>query len=145
MFLDIMFAMCEENAENINLRIPNKKQNEAVPLDNRGICTNKFKMCEPNAEDIIFGSYISQNSKHDVKKHGVLGALDMGGSSTQIVYRHTNDRSSRRDETIVANESSEDELMKGIPSHLKDDEFFSMSYLSYGVDQFRVRLWDIWI
>ena len=138
------FGMCEEHAENINLRLPNKKHNEAIPLDDRGICTNKFGMCEENAEDIIFGSYISQNSKHDVKKHGVLGALDMGGSSTQIVYRHTTDRISRRDATI-GDKSSEDDLMKDIPSHLKDEEFFSISYLSYGADQFRVRLWDLWI
>ena len=124
------FGMCEENAEHIHLRIPNKKHNEAVPLDDRGICTNKFGMCEEHAEDIIFGSYISQNSKHDVKKHGVLGALDMGGSSTQIVYRHTTDRSSRRDETTGTNESSEDDLMKDVPSHLLED-FFSISYLSW--------------
>ena len=138
------FGMCEEHAENIHLRIPDKKQNEAVPLDDRGICTNKFQMCELDAEDVIFGSYISQNRKHNVKKHGVLGALDMGGSSTQIVYRHTSDRSNRRDETIGA-KSSEDDLMMDIPSHLKDEEFFSISYLSYGADQVRVRLWDLWI
>ncbi len=32
-----------------------------------------------------------------------------------------------------------------IPTHLHDDEFFSTSYLSYGADQFRERLWDRWV
>jgi hypothetical protein len=46
-------------------------------------------MCEQNAENVVFGPshhYVSK-SKHDVRIHGPLGALDMGGSSTQIVYR----------------------------------------------------------
>merc|ERR1712216_875115 len=32
-----------------------------------------------------------------------------------------------------------------VPSHLNDKEFFSTSYLSYGADQFRERLWDLWV
>ena len=151
------FGMCEQNAQDIMFRVPNKKHNEAIPDDDEGLCTNKFGMCEQDAEDIIFGPshhYISnQQNVHDVKRHGVLGALDMGGSSTQIVYRHTTNSRERhdRDNTLGANESvegdrgtTEDEEYD-VPSHLNDEEFFSTSYLSFGADQFRERLWDLWI
>jgi hypothetical protein len=90
-------------------------------------CTNKFGMCEQDAENIVFGPsrhYVPQ-TKHDVRAHGPLGALDMGGSSTQIVFHGV-----KRDD---------------VPSHLHDDEFFSVSYLSFGADQFRLRLWDLWV
>ena len=108
-----------------------------------GVCTNKFGMCEQDAEDVIFGPshhYIP----HDVKLHGPLGALDMGGSSTQIVYSQKAKEYSR---TLGSNEEtkeieSEDYI---VPSHLSDVDFFSSSYLSYGVDQFRERLWDLWV
>lgn len=33
----------------------------------------------------------------------------------------------------------------GFPSRLDEGDFFSTSYLSYGVDQFRERLWNTWI
>lgn len=130
------------------------KENGAVSADNedeKGMCTNKFKMCEQDAEDIVFGPsphYVSQQ-RHDVRAHGPLGALDMGGSSTQIVYRRN---------SISNKEGGGDDLVKQsgisspagndggeIPSHLNDDEFFSTSYLSYGADQFRERLWDLWV
>jgi Golgi nucleoside diphosphatase len=55
-----------------------------------------------------------------------LGALDMGGSSTQIVYMA----------------GGEDD---SLPPHLAEDDFFSTSYLAYGVDRFRERLWDQWL
>ena len=154
------FGMCEQNAQDIMFRVPNKKHNEAIPDDDAGLCTNKFGMCEQDAEDIIFGPshhYVSnQQNIHDVKLHGVLGALDMGGSSTQIVYRHaTNSRDRHhdrdRDNTLGANESVEggrgtrEKEVNDIPSHLNDEEFFSTSYLSFGADQFRERLWDLWI
>ena len=29
--------------------------------------------------------------------------------------------------------------------NLNGDDFFSTSYLAYGVDQFRERLWDTWV
>jgi hypothetical protein len=123
-----------ENPEDEALKVPHPE----------GICTNKFGMCEQDAEDVIFGPshhYIP----HDVKLHGPLGALDMGGSSTQIVYSHTSGENSRY-KTLGPLESeaidSEDYL---VPSHLSDVDFFSSSYLSYGVDQFRERLWDLWV
>lgn len=149
------FGMCEQNAQDIMFRVPNKKHNEAIPDDDAGLCTNKFGMCEQDAEDIIFGPshhYVSnQQNIHDVKLHGVLGALDMGGSSTQIVYRHaTNSRDRHhdrdRDNTLGANESADGgREEEEVPSHLNDEEFFSTSYLSFGADQFRERLWDLWI
>lgn len=130
----------------------NRKDETERLLHSGGICTNKFGMCEEDAEDVIFGPshhYIS----HDVKLHGPLGALDMGGSSTQIVFSQTAGQQSRsntlgvreseeRDNGIVGSEIREDYI---VPSHLSDDDFFSSSYLSYGVDQFRERLWDLWV
>jgi hypothetical protein len=149
----------EEDAQN------NQDKQKAAQNDNnkneKGMCTNKFKMCEQDAEDIVFGPsphYVSQQ-RHDVRAHGPLGALDMGGSSTQIVYRR-NSNSNREDGVdhkltfqpgTSSSSSSPDSNDDGdsnkydIPSHLNDDEFFSTSYLSYGADQFRERLWDLWV
>ena len=56
-----------------------------VIIPDKGICTNKFGMCEQDAENVVFGPsrhYVPQ--MHNVKRDGPLGALDMGGSSTQI-------------------------------------------------------------
>jgi Golgi nucleoside diphosphatase len=75
-----------------------------------------------------------------------VGALDMGGSSTQIVFLpdHHNEDASE----TCPNSHQQDETCQSTPlttstttSHLNRDQFFSTSYLSYGVDQFRERLW----
>jgi len=66
----------------------------------------------------------------------VLGALDMGGSSTQIVYlpKRTTCKNDQCDKPSSANSA-----------HLVEEDFFSISYLAYGVDRFRERLWDTWV
>lgn len=137
----------ETEVKEDNTQQQNKENGAAADSeDEKGMCTNKFKMCEQDAEDIVFGPsphYVSQQ-RHDVRAHGPLGALDMGGSSTQIVYRRN---------SIGTKEGGGDQLEERqaesndgeIPSHLNDDEFFSTSYLSYGADQFRERLWDLWV
>ncbi|KAL7439420.1 hypothetical protein ACHAXM_006694 [Skeletonema potamos] len=146
----------EEDAQEQNKQKGTQNDNE----NEKGMCTNKFKMCEQDAENIVFGPsphYVSQQ-RHDVRAHGPLGALDMGGSSTQIVYRR-NINSNREhgghhkltfqrgtSSSLSSPDSEDDEGNKyDIPSHLNDDEFFSTSYLSYGADQFRERLWDLWV
>jgi len=53
-----------------------------------------------------------------------LGALDMGGSSTQIVYH----AASNDNNTALT---------------IRQEDFYSHSYLSYGVDQFRHHLWNL--
>ncbi|KAI2489502.1 GDA1/CD39 (nucleoside phosphatase) family [Fragilaria crotonensis] len=69
--------------------------------------------------------------------HGPLGALDMGGSSTQIVYLpHV-------ESDTCENEQCE-QTQRGT-AHLAEEEFFSTSYLAYGVDRFRERLWETWV
>ncbi len=120
-------------------------EDEALNIPHpEGICTNKFGMCEQDAEDVIFGPS-HHYFPHDVKLHGPLGALDMGGSSTQIVYSQTTGEYSRY-KTLGPLESEEiDSEDYIVPSHLSDVDFFSSSYLSYGVDQFRERLWDLWV
>lgn len=86
--------------------------------------------------------------------HPVVGALDMGGSSTQIVYIHNpaelpldsaetcqnNQQQSqgKNDDGLLSNNTCQ---APDAPQ-LKDEHFFSTSYLSYGVDQFRERLWN---
>mmetsp|Transcript_8101 Transcript_8101/g.16345 ORF Transcript_8101/g.16345 Transcript_8101/m.16345 type:complete len:635 (-) Transcript_8101:25-1929(-) len=128
-------------------------KSDDVKMSGTGLCTNKFGMCEQDAEDIVFGPshHYVPHQKHDVRTHGPLGALDMGGSSTQIVYRksvmdntllHSNDYGLSGTET-----NAKHTLGKAydIPTHLRDEEFFSTSYLSYGADQFRERLWDLWV
>lgn len=82
----------------------------------------------------------------------VVGALDMGGSSTQIVYMADPEkiRLSSRNDAIAGHEtcmSDEDQLSQTCRQSsfeapkISDDHFFSTSYLSYGVDQFRERMW----
>lgn len=92
--------------------------------------------------------------------HGPIGALDMGGSSTQIVFlpghlHHNQDRSDDRScKAIVRDLENSDDLSSTtchtaasdeIPSRLNGEDFFASSYLSYGVDQFRERLWTTWV
>ena len=36
-------------------------------------------------------------------------------------------------------------LIPNMSNQLKGDDFFAPSYLSYGADQFRERLWDTWV
>ena len=97
-----------------------------------------------------------------------IGALDMGGSSTQIVFlpgMHANDNDEQQscravEDSTVNGSSSDDETVPttitttchvATPRELHDsttltnDDFFATSYLSYGVDQFRERLFDTWI
>mmetsp|Transcript_38387 Transcript_38387/g.65580 ORF Transcript_38387/g.65580 Transcript_38387/m.65580 type:complete len:706 (-) Transcript_38387:62-2179(-) len=158
-------ASDDSDAGNKSMSSKSKKhtlKGEEENNDNdQGICTNKFGMCEPDAENVVFGPshhYVPGNM-HDVKRHGPLGALDMGGSSTQIVYRHmpsataTTARGERSgDRGFNKSMGSEhdgsvnhDDGHDNVPSHLHDEEFFSTSYLSYGADQFRERLWDLWV
>lgn len=150
----------EENEDEQDTQLQNKQEGEGLETDKKdekGMCTNKFKMCEQDAENIVFGPsphYVSSQQRHDVRAHGPLGALDMGGSSTQIVYRRNSissregggDDLTKRKGTSSSSDSDDGESNEhGIPSHLNDDEFFSTSYLSYGADQFRERLWDLWV
>lgn len=101
-------------------------------------------MCEQDAENVVFGPshHYTPQKRHDVLAHGPLGALDMGGSSTQIVYRSkgttSNDSKNTPSEDTIHDTSE-------MPSHLHHDDFYAVSYLSYGADQFRVRLWDLWV
>jgi hypothetical protein len=46
-----------------------------------------------------------------------------------------------RDNNIQSEAGATDD----IPSHLHHDDFYAVSYLSYGADQFRMRLWDLWV
>lgn len=90
--------------------------------------------------------------------HGPIGALDMGGSSTQIVFlpAEASTTTAAADVTI-ADDCSDNEWDRSscwngdtssvspAPQRLNGDDFFATSYLSYGVDQFRERLWSSWI
>lgn len=106
-------------------------------------------------------------SEHDSQHHhGPLGALDMGGSSTQIVF-HTgtagcagtvgcegvnlggDTAACTKQERSADNSAGEvctnEDPESSLPTRLDGNDFFMTSYLSYGVDQIRERLWDRWI
>jgi len=70
-------------------------------------------------------------------KKGPLGAMDMGGSSTQIVYMPGSEKPKHQQD----DEDDEDD----IPSRLDEDDFFAVSHLAYGCDTMRLRLWDTWV
>lgn len=74
-------------------------------------------------------------NNHRAERESPIGALDMGGSSTQIVYLPGQSESGR-DDLSDSNQPIE---------QLSEEDFFSTSYLAYGVDQFRERLWDTWV
>ncbi len=65
-----------------------------------------------------------------------FGALDLGGASMQMVFLPKPSTPSSLSSTCP-----KDNMKEKLPSH----EFFSTSYLSYGSDQFRERLWDTWV
>jgi hypothetical protein len=48
-------------------------------------------------------------------------------------------------ETVCENDLQELPNLPNQPNRLNGEEFFSTSYLSYGADQFRERLWDTWV
>ena len=73
--------------------------------------------------------------------HGPVGALDMGGSSTQIVFLPETTSGDTPQECPNDGDSQTCGAPESPSSHLNGDHFFSTSYLSYGVDQFRERLW----
>ena len=89
-------------------------------------------------------------ANHEDDHHGPIGALDMGGSSTQIVFLpsindDTNTQASSCETTHVDRETCHEATQAELPSRLNGHDFFATSYLSYGVDQFRERLWTTWV
>jgi len=95
------------------------------------------------------------NDEHPLHHHGPLGALDMGGASAQIVYlpelaidprgNGGSDDNSDDDKTCSASRPGTSASPSSSFDRLNGDAFFSTSYLAYGADQFRERLWDVWI
>jgi hypothetical protein len=98
------------------------------------------------------------NKGSNMKAHPI-GALDMGGSSTQIVYlteqidngSHNCSYDDMEELADAEQEGEEEEEFDAQTCRLSEyegvrklqgDHFFSTSYLSYGVDQFRERLWN---
>ena len=115
-----------------------------------GLIDTELRVLPPNEEG-------EENQQH----HQTVGALDMGGSSTQIVYiaASNNDKidiATTDSPTICpitppppqqqpsSSQPQQNEFNDGVIENtcqLSDEHFFSTSYLSYGVDQFRERLW----
>ncbi len=91
---------------------------------------------------------VSAQNSGQATSHPV-GALDMGGSSTQIVYIANQDETDSPTTTprggptmCPVKQQSLDSRNNENTCRLSDEHFFSTSYLSYGVDQIRKRLWN---
>lgn len=111
------------------------------------------------------GSNSHDDEHHDQHHHhGPIGALDMGGSSTQIVFLPGMQPQQQQQESCAAVDTDKRDLgleqqkdsdsdsstchtatLAELPSRLNGQDFFATSYLSYGVDQFRTRLWSTWV
>lgn len=92
----------------------------------KGIVDTKLRVRAPEEE-----------SEHG----GPIGALDMGGSSTQIVFVPTDKTTKEQEGESCSNDQSASTCPAEEFSQINDGHFYSTSYLSYGVDQFRERLW----
>jgi len=105
---------------------------------------------------------------HEKHKEAIIGALDMGGSSTQIVFQHVEVSSSSVVGSHDDDDGNDDEVSFGVlcvgdqnghfypPSplpplrcmpqdnrmELDESDFWVQSYLAYGVDTIRYRLWN---
>ena len=81
------------------------------------------------------------------RSKSITGALDMGGSSTQIVFYTAHDQYDDEAEYEICINNDLDgtntQPTKKKKKQLYERHFFSMSYLSYGVDKFRDRLWNL--
>lgn len=133
----------------------------------KGIVNAKLELVVPSSQ------------QEEQEHHGPIGALDMGGSSTQIVFlppsshddsttrqeqfadsasSHTLDAESDMQSCFAVYDENEGEYTQSSSSScepppssqqkqqvLQGRDFFSTSYLSYGVDQFRERIWTTWV
>ena len=98
---------------------------------------------------------VEESSSSSSSFPGPIGALDMGGSSTQIVFLPQQLLNNKNqcgdddddDDGIANNTPNNGDRQCAAPSQppsyekLEGKDFFATSYLSYGVDQFRERLW----
>eukprot|EP00978_Attheya_sp_CCMP212_P015384 scaffold39726_cov45-Attheya_sp.AAC.1 len=128
----------------------------------KGVIDTKLRMkpiLKQDSDSLASDTTSAEPQQDDASQHGhgPLGALDMGGSSTQIVFLPSSGGAKSADEaqtcdSYLVNETERMDSSCGesgqdnaIPSQLNGADFFSTSYLSYGVDQFRERLWDLWV
>lgn len=116
------------------------------------------------AANYLHGS-IHANLTHRLPATAIVGALDMGGSSTQMVF-YTKPHGIENNGIVAEEEATTTECSTtfvdseqqqlgerrrktnnntGNETKLHADHFFSTSYLSYGVDQFRERLWTMFV
>lgn len=73
---------------------------------------------------------------------GVLGALDMGGASTQIIFPpNALEPPSRKKHTRLSGGDTAVVAVGDAPAQVTPADFWARSHLSYGVEEVRVKLW----
>lgn len=103
----------------------------------KGIIDVNLHYQERNGDSLIYNNEKRlDEGQCENNEFTTLGALDLGGASMQMVFLPKSSTPSSLSSTCPNNNMKEK-----LPSH----EFFSTSYLSYGSDEFRERLWDAWI
>jgi Golgi nucleoside diphosphatase len=118
-----------------------------VDNDDAALEANVNTKANPNANvNVTDSSNIISSNDQDMNDEEQdnkipLGALDMGGASMQIVFLPPSSSNLTESGSKKLPKNNNNEGKEKLPSH----EFFSTSYLSYGSDQFRERLWDTWV
>ncbi|CAM9563237.1 unnamed protein product, partial [Scytosiphon promiscuus] len=74
---------------------------------------------------------------------GEIGALDMGGASTQIIFQHKEGDRDPADQKATSHANGWGEVEPIIPSPVSQEDFWGASHLGFGVSEVRLRIWDL--
>lgn len=87
-----------------------------------------------------------KKEKTNIGMPPLMGSLDLGGSSTQLVFYHAHPE--KGEEEAVIDAATGGVTLGGrhhLHRQLDPDDFYKTSFLAYGVGKLRERLWELWI